>query len=57
MWKELKWYLADKDYSFSLVKCIVIAKNGNIVIRDYAKQGEYYILLPLIKNLPKYSHN
>lgn len=57
MWKELKWYLADKDYSFSLVKCIVIAKNGNIVIRDYAKQGEYYIPLPLIKNLPKYSHN
>lgn len=52
-WDELKWYKADKDYSFSLVKCLVIAKNGKIVIRDHADKGEYYIPLQLIKDLPK----
>lgn len=52
-WDELKWYKADKDYSFSLVKCLVIVKNGNIVIRDHADKGEYYIPLQLIKDLPK----
>ena len=52
-WKELKWYKADKDYSFYFVRCLVIAKNGNIIIRDNAKRGEYYIPLPLIEDLPK----
>lgn len=52
-WNELKWYKADNDYSFSFVRCLVIAKNGNVVIRDHANKGEYYIPLPLIESLPK----
>lgn len=52
-WKELKWYKADEDYSFFFSKCLVIAKNGEVVISDHADKDEYYIPLPLIEDLPK----
>ena len=52
-WDELKWYKADKDYSFELVKALVKEKNGNTVVRGNVKKGLYYIPLPLIDKLPK----
>lgn len=52
-WEELKWHKADKDYSFTFVGALVIAKNGNVVVRTTVKKGQYYIPLPLIEALPK----
>lgn len=48
-WKVLKWYIADKDYSFSLTRALVIGKNGNIKIVDHVDKGQKYCPLGLIE--------
>lgn len=53
MWNELRWYQADKEYNFDLVKALVQCKNGECQVRAKVKKGEWYIPLPLITELPK----
>lgn len=52
-WDELKWYKADRDYSFSLVKALVKTKNGSYQVRDHVTTGQWYIPLPVLERLPK----
>ena len=52
-WDQLKWYQADDEYHFSLVKALVKCKNGECQVRAVVKKGEWYIPMPLIEELPK----
>ena len=48
-WNVLRWYVADKDYSFSLTKALVVCKNGSIKIAETVNKGQKYCPLGLIK--------
>ena len=53
-WDELKWYVADKDYSFALTKALVKCKNGSYAVKDYVKKGQTYIPIGVLEEkLPK----
>ena len=49
-WKVLKWYIADKDYSFALTKALVVGKNGSTKIVDHVNKGQKYCPLGLIED-------
>lgn len=50
-WKELKWYKADRDYSFSLVKALVKTKSGGCQVRSNVRKGETYIPIPVLEDM------
>ena len=49
-WKVLKWYIADKDYSFAFTKALVIGKNGSTKIAETVSKGQKYCPLGLIED-------
>ena len=51
VWNELKWYKADKDYSFALVKALVETKSGGYQVRDSVRKGQKYIPIPVLEDL------
>ena len=50
-WKELKWYKADRDYSFSFVKALVKTKSGSYQVREQVRKGDTYIPVPILEDL------
>ena len=50
MWKELKWYIADREYSFSAVQALVECKNGGYKVATTVKKGQKYCPMPLIED-------
>ena len=52
-WDTLKWYDADREYSFPFTKALVICKNGAIKIADYVNKGQKYCPLGVIKEALK----